>query len=127
FVISIWRASDSMTGGGLVNVIFAIGLIGWVDLCRLTRAQVLSLREKEYVLAARAVGAGGIRIAVKHLLPNALARLIVGVTLGARGCRRVRGARRSHGVGVAAVGAGGGGAWDCGAVSDRSAHRCAAT
>jgi oligopeptide transport system permease protein len=81
-VISIWRSSDAMTGGGLVNVIFAIGLIGWVDICRLTRAQVLSLREKEYVLAARAVGAGSVRIAVRHLLPNALAPLIVAVTLG---------------------------------------------
>jgi oligopeptide transport system permease protein len=82
FLISIWRASDAMTGGGLVNVIVAIGLIGWVEICRLTRAQMLTLREKEYVLAARAMGADGLRIAVKHLLPNALAPLIVAVTLG---------------------------------------------
>jgi len=82
FLISIWRASDAMTGGGLLNVIVAIGLIGWVEICRLTRAQVLSLREKEYVLAARAIGADGFRIAVRHLLPNALAPLIVAVTLG---------------------------------------------
>ncbi len=82
FLISIWRASDAMAGGGLINVIVAIGLIGWVEICRLTRAQVLSLREKEYVLAARAVGAGRLRIALRHLLPNALAPLIVAVTLG---------------------------------------------
>ena len=48
---------DSAPGGGLINVIVAIGLIGWVDICRLTRAQLLSLREKEFVLAANAIGA----------------------------------------------------------------------
>src|SRR3954454_17547187 len=66
----------------LRNVILAIGLIGWVDICRLTRAQLLSLREKDYVLAARAIGSNSTRIAVRHLLPNALAPLIVAVTLG---------------------------------------------
>ncbi len=72
----------SVFGGGLRNVILAIGLIAWVDICRLTRAQLLTLREKDYVLAARAVGASQLRIALQHLLPNALAPLIVAVTLG---------------------------------------------
>lgn len=66
----------------LFNVILAIGLIGWVDICRLTRAQLLTLREKDYVLAARALGVRPFRIATRHLLPNALAPLIVAVTLG---------------------------------------------
>jgi ABC-type dipeptide/oligopeptide/nickel transport system permease subunit len=66
----------------LINVILAIGLIGWVDICRLTRAQLLTLREKDYVLAARALGVRPWRIATRHLLPNALAPLIVTVTLG---------------------------------------------
>jgi ABC-type dipeptide/oligopeptide/nickel transport system permease subunit len=82
FLISVWRASDSAPGGGLVNVIVAIGLVGWVDICRLTRAQLLSLREKEFVLAARAIGAKPFHIALRHLLPNALTPLIVAVTLG---------------------------------------------
>lgn len=82
FLISVWRASDSAPGGGLVNVIIAIGLVGWVDICRLTRAQILTLREKEFVLAANAIGAKRLHIALKHLLPNALAPLIVAVTLG---------------------------------------------
>ncbi|MDQ3810312.1 MAG: ABC transporter permease, partial [Chloroflexota bacterium] len=43
FLISIWRASDAMAGGGMFHVIIAIGLIGWVAACRLTRAQLLSL------------------------------------------------------------------------------------
>ncbi len=82
FVISVWRGSNQFTGAGLINVILAIGLIGWVEICRLTRAQLLSLREKEYVLAARALGADPFHIAVRHLLPNALSPLIVAVTLG---------------------------------------------
>lgn len=82
FLISIWRASDQMTGGGLINVIVAIGLVSWIQICRLTRAQFLSLREKEYVLAATALGASRLQIAHRHLLPNALGPLIVAVTLG---------------------------------------------
>ncbi len=82
FLISIWRATGAFSGGGLVNVIVAIGLIGWVDICRLTRAQLLSLRTTDYVLAANAIGATRLQIALRHLLPNALAPLIVAITLG---------------------------------------------
>ena len=82
FLISVWRGWDAIVGGGLINVILAIGLIGWIEICRLTRAQLLSLREKEYVLAATAMGATHLEIARRHLLPNALAPLIVAVTLG---------------------------------------------
>jgi ABC-type dipeptide/oligopeptide/nickel transport system permease subunit len=69
-------------GGGLFNIVFAIGLIGWVDLCRLTRAQILSLREKEFIESARALGVPAWRIGLRHLLPNALTPLIVAVTFG---------------------------------------------
>ncbi len=82
FLISVWRASDQMTGGGLINVIVAIGLVSWIQICRLTRAQFLSLREKEYVLAATAMGATPLEIARRHLLPNSLGPLIIAVTLG---------------------------------------------
>jgi oligopeptide transport system permease protein len=82
FIISVWSAGNPNGGGGLLNVVLAIGLVGWVDLCRLTRAQILTLREKEYVLAANAIGAKPLHIALKHLLPNALAPLIVAITLG---------------------------------------------
>ncbi len=51
FLISVWRATTEFSGGGMINVILAIGLLSWVDICRLTRAQLLTLREKEYVLA----------------------------------------------------------------------------
>lgn len=82
FLISVWRATNAPANGGLLNVILAIGLIGWVDICRLTRAQLLSLRHKDYILAATAIGASRFQIAWRHLLPNALAPLIVAVTLG---------------------------------------------
>src|SRR5579859_734395 len=82
FLISIWRASDQMTGGGLINVIVAIGLVSWIQICRLTRAQFLSLREKEYVLAATAMGSTPLQIAYRHLLPNAVGPIIVAFTLG---------------------------------------------
>jgi oligopeptide transport system permease protein len=71
----------SIFGGGLFNIIVAIALISWVDICRLTRAQLFSLREKEFVEAARALGTPGVRIAIGHILPNALTPLIIAVTL----------------------------------------------
>jgi len=72
----------SVFGGGLFNVILALGIVAWLDACRLLRAQLLSLRERDFVLAARTVGVSNARIAVRHLLPNALAPLIVAVTIG---------------------------------------------
>ncbi len=71
----------SVVGSGLLNVILVIGLTSWVTLCRLTRAQLLTLREQEYVVAARSIGVPEPAIALRHLLPNALAPLIVAVTL----------------------------------------------
>jgi oligopeptide transport system permease protein len=82
FLISVWRGLDAFNGNGLINVIVAIGLISWIDICRLTRAQLLTLREKDYVLASHAMGADRLYIALHHMLPNALAPLIVAVTLG---------------------------------------------
>jgi oligopeptide transport system permease protein len=71
----------SITGGGVQNIIIAIGATGWVIFCRLTRSQLLMLREQEFVQAARSLGAGGTRVAFRHMLPNALAPLVVAVTL----------------------------------------------
>ena len=71
----------SVVGGGVVNVIFVIGFTGWVGICRLLRAQLLSLREQDYVTAARSIGATEFTIAVRHLLPNALAPMIIAIAL----------------------------------------------
>lgn len=72
----------SALGGGLWQLMLAIGLTNWITACRLTRAQLLQLRESEYVTAARATGAGSTHIVLTHLLPNALSPLIVGLTMG---------------------------------------------
>ncbi|HAJ37052.1 MAG TPA: peptide ABC transporter permease [Chloroflexi bacterium] len=72
----------SVFGGGLFNVILALGIVAWLDACRLLRAQLLSLRERDFVLAARTLGATSTRIATRHLLPNAMAPLIVAITIG---------------------------------------------
>ena len=69
-------------GAGYSNVLLAIGLTSWIELCRLTRAQFLSLREKEFIEASRMIGLKTPRIIRLHLLPNAIAPLIVSVTLG---------------------------------------------
>lgn len=71
----------TVVGGGVLNVIVVIGLTGWVTICRLMRAQMLSLREEEYVTAARSIGASEFAIATRHLLPNALAPMIITITL----------------------------------------------
>jgi oligopeptide transport system permease protein len=71
----------SVTGGGVRNIIIAIGVTSWVTLCRLTRSQLLTLREQEFVQAARSIGVSEARIAVRHMLPNAMAPLIVAITL----------------------------------------------
>jgi oligopeptide transport system permease protein len=72
----------SMLGAGLTNIFIAIGLTGWVFIARQTRAQMLAIKEKEFVDGARALGAGAWRILRRHLLPNALTPIIVSVTFG---------------------------------------------
>jgi oligopeptide transport system permease protein len=69
-------------GGGLVNIIMAIGLISWIESCRIVRAQIFALREKEFIEAARAIGTPELQIALRHLLPNALTPLIIAVAIG---------------------------------------------
>jgi oligopeptide transport system permease protein len=71
----------TVLGSGVGNIIIVIGLTSWLTLCRLMRAQLLSLREQDYVMAARSLGASEVSIAVRHLLPNALAPIIIAITL----------------------------------------------
>jgi len=66
----------------LLLVIFAIGFVAWVTVARLVRGQMLSLKERDFVLAARAMGAPPWRIVVQHMLPNALGPVIVAVVFG---------------------------------------------
>ena len=72
----------SMLGAGLTNIFIAIGLTGWVGIARQTRAQVLALKQKEFVEGARALGARSGRLLVRHVLPNALTPIVIAVTFG---------------------------------------------
>jgi len=71
----------TLFGSGLQNVILILSLVSWMDVCRLVRGEVMSLKEREYAQAARATGVGSMRILFRHLLPNALAPIIVGMVL----------------------------------------------
>lgn len=68
-----------------VIVLMALGLVGWPGMARLVRGQMLSLRERDFVLAARALGASDWRIITRHLLPNAISPVIIAVSLGMGG------------------------------------------
>jgi peptide/nickel transport system permease protein len=75
----------AVLGPALRHVVLALVVIGWVGYARLVRGQVLRLREAEFVLSARAAGAGTARIVRSHLLPNVLPTLMVQASLGMAG------------------------------------------
>ncbi len=68
-------------GGGLINIFIALSLINWASTARVVRSQTLSLKEKEYVEAARSIGVSRWKIMFRHILPNCLPSLIVLFTL----------------------------------------------
>jgi len=74
-------AITATLGPGLRNAMIAIGIVGTPIFARLTRGQVLSVREREMVEAARTIGASHVRIMVKHILPNVMGPLIVQISL----------------------------------------------
>ena len=71
--------------GSVIIVIVVIGLTSWMYEARIVRANVLSLRERDYVAASEALGAGKARILIRHILPNTIAPIIVAATLGLAG------------------------------------------
>ena len=89
-IVDTWMAFPSLLlaiafgaalGPGLFNLVLALSLTIWVVYCRVVRAEVLSIRERDYVLAARAMGASDLRIILRHVLPNVLAPIVVISTL----------------------------------------------
>jgi peptide/nickel transport system permease protein len=71
----------SVVGPSPITIVVLLGVMGWVQYARVVRGQTLSLRESEFVAAARALGAGNTRILLKHILPNALGPILVISTL----------------------------------------------
>jgi peptide/nickel transport system permease protein len=72
-------------GPGLGNLILALSISGWVNYARLVRAQVMAVKEREFVEAARALGASDLRVLIRHILPNILQPLIVQAAIGMAG------------------------------------------
>lgn len=70
-----------MAGGGIWSLALVLSLVSWTGLARLVRGEVLSLREREFVTAAEAIGTGSGRIIFKHILPNTIGTIIVSATL----------------------------------------------
>ncbi|EIW17339.1 MULTISPECIES: ABC transporter permease [Pelosinus] len=66
---------------GLINIFIALGIAYWLRMARIVRGQILSLKEQDYVLAARTLGAGSWRILFHHLLPNSMGPIIITMTL----------------------------------------------
>src|SRR6185295_18734725 len=75
------KAAFGAEGGVFIMIVIVIGGLRWMPVARLVRAQFLSLREKEFVEAARALGASKVRQVVRHILPNALGPVIVAATI----------------------------------------------
>ncbi|HEX7542037.1 MAG TPA: ABC transporter permease [Anaerolineales bacterium] len=69
-------------GGSIFMIFLAIGLVGWVNVSRLVRGQILSLKQRDFVSAARAMGGKGSYVTLRHLLPNSLGPIIVAITFG---------------------------------------------
>ena len=87
-------------GPGIFNLVLALSLGGWVGYARLVRAQVLSAREREFVEAARALGASGLRVIVRHILPNIIQPVIVQAAIGMAGAILAEATMSFLGLGV---------------------------
>jgi peptide/nickel transport system permease protein len=82
------------------NIMIVIGLTGWMGITRLVRADFISLKERDFVQAARGIGASDFRIIFRHILPNAMASVLVAATLGVAGAILTESALSFLGIGV---------------------------
>lgn len=100
-LLALLLTLSSVFGPSLRNVVVVIGLTVWASYARLVRAEVLSLREHDFILAARASGAGDRRIIFRHIVPNALGPVIVIASLAIGGIIILESALSFLGLGVA--------------------------
>ncbi|MCD6581717.1 MAG: ABC transporter permease [Desulfuromusa sp.] len=82
------------------NIMIVIGLTSWMGIARLIRAEFLSLRQRDFVLAAQALGASDLRLIFRHILPNAMSPVLVSATLGVAGAILTESALSFLGIGV---------------------------
>ena len=90
----------AFVGPSIWNIMLVIGLTSWMGVARLVRAEFLSLKEREFVLAARAVGAGDLRIIFRHILVNSMSPVFVSAVLGVAAAILVESALSFLGIGV---------------------------
>jgi len=100
FLILAIMASVRNSYSSLFLVIFVIGLTSWTGLARLIRSEILSLKEREFILIEKGLGLSNIKIIVRHLLPNTLSSIIVFTTLGIAGAMLTEAALSYFGLGV---------------------------
>jgi peptide/nickel transport system permease protein len=98
--ILIAIAFVAFRGPGIFNLVLALSLGGWVGYARLVRAQVLAVREREFVEAARALGASDLRIILSHILPNIIQPVIVQAAIGMAGAVLAEATMSFLGLGV---------------------------
>ena len=84
----------------IINIMIVIGLTSWMEPARLIRAEFISLKEREFVIAARAIGANDSRIIIKHVLPNGISSILVSATMGVGGAILIESALSFLGLGV---------------------------
>jgi peptide/nickel transport system permease protein len=85
---------------GIWTIMIVIGITGWMDVARLVRAEFLTLKERDFVLAAKTSGAGNLRLIFRHILPNALSPVFVAATFGVAGAILIEAALSFLGLGV---------------------------
>jgi peptide/nickel transport system permease protein len=98
--ILIAIAFVAFRGPGIFNLVLALSLGGWVGYARLVRAQVLAVREREFVEAARALGASDLRVLLRHILPNIIQPVIVQAAIGMAGAVLAEATMSFLGLGV---------------------------
>lgn len=93
-------AMIAVIGNGIQNVFIAIGILGWPSIARVFRSAILSVKENDYVDAARAMGASDVRIIARHIFPNSVASIVVYATMNIGGAILTESALSFLGMGV---------------------------
>jgi peptide/nickel transport system permease protein len=93
-------AMSYILGKGLMSVCLAMGLISWVGLCRLVRGEFMKLKEREFVMASKLLGAGNLRVIFKHILPNVLHIIVVSASLEIMGAIKAEVILTYLGIGI---------------------------
>lgn len=79
FIVAI--ALAAIVGPSVFNLVFIIAILSWTDIARIVRAEVLSIKERDFIMASRAIGFSNLDIIIKHIVPNILSSILVAMTL----------------------------------------------